>query len=339
MIYGIDVSHHQGPFDMHRARAESFEFVFIKATEGDGFVDPRFRDNLAAARSAGLLTAAYHYQREGSTAAAQADHIAATVPTDVPVILDVEDGGGGTRLTRALTEELHGRGFRTPLLYLPEWYWQQLGNPDLSGFPPLWKSRYPDNRGGYASEIYQRVPEHFWNGYGGNQVAVLQFTSSATVAGQNPVDANAYLGTRQDVENLLAPEGEDMRDDERNALFDILQQLTASRTPGEFTGWPSYVDQSKRFTLVDFTRWIDKHAFELHQQFAQGKNTAELAAGGDGQQAENEQALRSVIAEAVNSVLDAEDPRREEVVDAVTARLTSAAPPHKAEQSSEGSES
>ncbi|WP_181188326.1 glycoside hydrolase family 25 protein [Actinopolyspora mortivallis] len=326
MIYGIDVSHHQGPFDMHRARAEDFEFAFLKATEGDGFVDHRFAENLANARSAGLLVAAYHYQRAGASAAAQAEHIARIVPTDVPVILDVEEGGGHAELAHALTAQLHRRGFHTPLIYLPEWYWRRIGEPDLSGFPPLWKSRYPDNRGGYASEIYQRVPEHFWNGYGGNHVAVLQFTSQATVAGNTPVDANAHLGTRRDLDNLLTPQGEDMRADERQALFDILQQLTGSRSPGQFPGWPSYVDGSKTFTLVDFTRWIDKHTFDLHKRFA-----AEVTAEGG-----RERALRSVVAEAVDTVLEADDPKREEVVDAVTARLTTSARPHHAVREEDG---
>ncbi|SDK31640.1 Lyzozyme M1 (1,4-beta-N-acetylmuramidase), GH25 family [Actinopolyspora mzabensis] len=334
MIYGIDVSHYQGSFDMHRARAEDFEFVFIKATEGTGFVDARFKANLASARAAGLLVAAYHYQREDYSARAQADHVARVVPPEVPVILDVEEGGGGTRLTGELLGELHARGFGTPLLYLPEWYWQRLGRPDLSGFPPLWKSRYPDNNGGYASEIYQRVPEHFWSDYGNNRVAVLQFTSSATVAGQRPVDANAYRGNRQQLEALLDPRGEDMRDDERNAIFSILEQLTGSRVPGQYPGWKSQVNSEVSLTTLDFIRAIDKHTFRLHQRYA--KDAVATRQGGNGHEQDGnghearegtaEQALRTMISEAVTASLGADDPRHEDVVDAVTARLSAAVP-------------
>lgn len=264
MIYGIDVSHHQGPFDMHRARSEGFEFAFIKATEGSGFTDDRFAENLAAARDAGLLVAAYHYQRDGVSARAQADHISSVVPLDCPVILDVEEGGGGVPLTRTLLDTLARRGYETPLLYLPEWYWQQLGRPDLSGLPPLWKSRYPDMNGGTASGIYQRVPEHYWSDYGGNSVAVLQFTSSATVAGTTPVDANAYRSDRHDLAELLGGnhvQEDTMRDDERNALFDIREQLTGSRTPGEFPGWPSWINREESLTAVDYLRAIDSHTY------------------------------------------------------------------------------
>ncbi|SDP60526.1 Lyzozyme M1 (1,4-beta-N-acetylmuramidase), GH25 family [Actinopolyspora xinjiangensis] len=264
MIYGIDVSHYQGSFDMRRARSEAFEFVFIKATEGSGFVDPRFRENLTNARAAGLLVAAYHYQREGVDAHAQADHIASVVPADCPVILDVESGGGGVSLAREVMKALHRRGYRTPLLYLPEWYWRELGRPDLSDFPPLWKSRYPDTNGGYASEIYQRVPGHFWSDYGGNAVAVLQFTSSATIAGSTPVDANAYRSDRHDLAELLGgntTQEADMRDDERAALFGILKELTGSETPGEYPGWESLVNPEKSFTMLDYVRYIDRHTY------------------------------------------------------------------------------
>lgn len=116
-------------------------------------------------------------------------------------------------LTRDIVGRLRAAGYRVPLSYIPRWYWQQLGSPSLAGLPPLWSSRYPDMNGGYASEIYQRVPASYWNGYGGSKVAVLQFTSSSTVAGHTPVDANAYRGTRAQLAALLGggaqPESEE----------------------------------------------------------------------------------------------------------------------------------
>ncbi len=206
MLYGIDISHHQGAFDLARTRAEGFDFAFLKATEGSSFVDSRFGANLDAGRAAGLLVAAYHYQRADSSAEAQTAHITATVPADVPVILDVEDGGGGADLSRDIIGRLVAAGYRSPLLYLPRWYWEQIGSPDLTGLPALWYSRYASNEGGYASEIYERYRDFYdaqWGGYGGLGVAVLQFTSSATVAEQSPVDANAFRGTREELAALL----------------------------------------------------------------------------------------------------------------------------------------
>lgn len=203
MLWGIDVSHFQGTFNFSRARAEGFDFAFLKATEGATYRDPQFNTNLANARAAGLLTAAYHYQRQGTAVADRVRNIAGIVPRDCPVIIDIEDGGGHTEQTRETINALHQAGYASPLLYLPRWYWQQIGSPDLTGLPPLWSSRYPDTQGGAASAIYQRVPTSYWGGYGGAGVAVLQFTSSATVAGTTPVDCNAYGGTRDQLAALL----------------------------------------------------------------------------------------------------------------------------------------
>lgn len=203
MIYGIDISHFQGTVNLAQARRDGFEFAFLKATEGADWSDSTFRRNLDAARAAGMLTAAYHYQRAGTALSARLANITRTVPRDCPVIIDLEDGGGHADQSRETINALRQAGYSCPLLYLPRWYWQQLGSPDLAGLPPLWASRYPDTKPGVASAIYQRVPASYWDGYGGNSVAVLQFSSSATVAGTTPVDVNAYGGTRDQLAALL----------------------------------------------------------------------------------------------------------------------------------------
>lgn len=194
-IFGIDISHYQGEFDVGRAAREGIEFFIFKATEGSGFTDPRFADNVSKARATGKAFAAYHYQRAEASAAAQVAHIARVVPRDVAVIPDVEAESGSVALTRKIIAGLRRAGYRVPLLYLPRWYWQRIGSPSLSGLPPLWSSRYPDKRVGDIRDEYADVPEHYWHGYGGLAVAVLQFTSSARVAGHAPVDGNAYRGT------------------------------------------------------------------------------------------------------------------------------------------------
>lgn len=206
-VFGIDISHHQGSFDVERAAREGIDFFIFKATEGSGFVDKRFKENLAKARRTGKPFAAYHYQRQGISAAAQVTHIRRVVPKDVPIILDVEANSGHVSLTRDIINRLHRIGYTSPLLYLPRWYWQQIGSPSLAGLPPLWSSRYPDNRIGDLRDEYADVPAHFWDGYGGLRVAVLQFTSSARVAGRSPIDGNAYRGTLNELRALFGATG------------------------------------------------------------------------------------------------------------------------------------
>lgn len=212
VTFGLDISHHQDlGLDLAQCRREGIEFVFIKATEGTSFVDSTFAANLAEARAAGQLVAAYHYVRSSASLHAQADLVQRTVPRSVPVILDVEAGSGGVQLVRDLVNELRERGYVVPLLYLPRWYWQQIGSPSLAGLPPLWSSRYPDTVVESLADEWADVPASYWTGYGGLDVAVLQFTSSAAVAGHQPLDANAFRGSRDQLAALLEG-GDDMFD-------------------------------------------------------------------------------------------------------------------------------
>jgi hypothetical protein len=204
VTFGLDISHHQDiGLDLAQCRREGIEFVFMKATEGSSFVDSEFAANLAEARAAGLLVAAYHYVRGNSSAAAQVDNVARVVPRDVPVIPDVEANSGGIGLVREVVDRLRGAGYSVPLSYIPRWYWQQIGSPSLAGLPPLWSSRYPDTIVGSLADEWADVPAHYWDGYGGLPVAVLQFTSSVRIAGHQPLDANAFRGSRGELAALL----------------------------------------------------------------------------------------------------------------------------------------
>lgn len=204
ITFVLDISHHQDlSLDLAQTRRDGCEGAILKAGEGSSYADPAFAANLAEARAAGQLVAAYWYQRSNATAAAHVAKIQATVPKDVPVILDVEANSGTVALTRDIIGRLNGAGYRTPLLYLPRWYWQQIGSPDLSGLPPLWSSRYPDNTVGLLAAEWARVPVSYWDGYGGLPVALLQFTSSASIAGHQPLDASAFRGTRDQLAALL----------------------------------------------------------------------------------------------------------------------------------------
>jgi GH25 family lysozyme M1 (1,4-beta-N-acetylmuramidase) len=228
VLFGVDVSDFQGDVDAARMRADGVEFAIIKATEGSSWKGQHFAANLQRARAAGQLVAAYHYVRGDVSASAQLANVISVVPLDVPVILDVEANSGDVSMARAIHTALKTHGYRTPLLYLPRWYWQQIGSPDLSGLPPLWSSHYPDNVVGSLAGKWAQIPDSYWAGYGGLNVAVLQFTSSASVGGRSPIDANAYRGTRDELAALLQG-GNDMN------LTDIITVTNGTDVLGDTT--------------------------------------------------------------------------------------------------------
>lgn len=195
--FGVDLSHHKPGFDFDAAFRDGVRFSILKATDGSSFVDPSFSSYLSASRAAGLLTAAYHYQQAAASVASQVALVLRTVPPDVPLAVDVERGSGSATMTRAIVSGLVAAGRRVILTYLPRWYWKQVGSPSLVGLPPLWSSRYPDNAVGGLLAEYADIDPAYWEGYGGLDVPVLQFSSSVAVANYTAgsIDASAFRGT------------------------------------------------------------------------------------------------------------------------------------------------
>ena len=87
-VNGIDVAAYQSSDYATRG----LDFVFVKATEGHSYTNPKHAAQVAAARAAGLLVGHYHFARAGSMSA-QADYFLAHTaarPGDV-LCLDWED--------------------------------------------------------------------------------------------------------------------------------------------------------------------------------------------------------------------------------------------------------
>jgi hypothetical protein len=88
-----------------------------------------------------------------------------------------------------------------PIVYAPEWVY---GNR-LAGLGyPLWASSYVSGSGSPA-HLYPGDSSAKWHAYSGQTPAILQFTDSATIAGQTTCDANAYRGSFAQLTALLAP--------------------------------------------------------------------------------------------------------------------------------------
>lgn len=210
VLWGCDVHpDFQRGLNIEQVRAEGFDFLAVKVSEGTGTFGGL--DWIRRGQACGLLPLGYHYLRSGDEVAQAAvfcQQLAAA--GGVPGMLDAEAitaVGQTPTLTVAgihrFLDACASNGARVPLLYLPRWYWQRMGSPDLSGLPTLWASSYVAGTG-YASVLYEAVTPSAWAAYGGLPVSVLQFTDRALVAGQR-IDADAFLGTRDDFTKLLGP--------------------------------------------------------------------------------------------------------------------------------------
>jgi hypothetical protein len=96
----------------------------------------------------------------------------------------------------------------TPVVYGPKWCY---GNA-LAGLTyPLWASSYVSGSG-TVSGLYPGDSSSKWGAYSGQTPLILQYTSSATIAGQTTCDGNAFKGSLAELTARLAPgwETEDM---------------------------------------------------------------------------------------------------------------------------------
>lgn len=199
-IFGYDVSEHQPGFDHARAYAEGYRFVMARTSEGT-YRDKWFKRHKKAIKKTPLIFAAYHRTGTTSTPAKQAATVAAMIgDKSVPVWLDTEDLPNGEGRHQQIADALRARGYRVIGSYIPEWYWGGIGKPKIR-LGPLWASRYVDGTG-FGSNLYEKVGASDWGGYGGQDVAILQFTESAKIAGQT-VDASAFRGTLAELRALF----------------------------------------------------------------------------------------------------------------------------------------
>ncbi|NLF92142.1 MAG: hydrolase [Corynebacterium marinum] len=202
---GIDVSGHQrgngAPIQWREVAADGQRFAFVKATEGEGWVNPHYLEDVHAAHQAGLLVGTYHYARPAGDARAQAAHYAATLAAapghSLPPVLDIEvhEGLDPVQLQGwvadflAETEHLTGR---TPMVYTYRYFWREhLADTDAFTRHPLWLAAY-------QNDVHETVG-------GWDQLTFWQRSDAGRVPGINgPVDLNLFNGTDGQLTDFVA---------------------------------------------------------------------------------------------------------------------------------------
>ena len=92
-IKGVDLSHFNGKVDVQQLAQSHIKFVYLKATQGIGYVDPTFIKHATALQQTQLLRGAYHFFEPEEDAIQQAEHFIITVQTHqltLPPVLDIE---------------------------------------------------------------------------------------------------------------------------------------------------------------------------------------------------------------------------------------------------------
>ena len=213
MLFGIDVSHHQDWIDWQKVRSSGVRFAIIKASAGEGYIDPMFEQNMRGAAAAEIVTGSYHFFLPRYDPLAQARHYLRTLQelaggqATLPPCVDIETPGlgksGFNQALKVFTEEVFRLSGRTAMLYVSPGFWKSsLPVPVLSNYQllrsgvdwaaehPLWVAHYTS---GWPCQVYPWAGWAFW-----------QYTSAGQIAGiSTRVDLNLFSGTAADLSALV----------------------------------------------------------------------------------------------------------------------------------------
>ena len=223
-LFGIDISHHNGAnFPIEYLKPNKSIFIYIKASQGAKFLDPRFASNWKRAGEVKLHRGAYHFLTSGdpgTDAESWGREQAATfikiikangglLATDMPPAVDVEwdkaSASGPDRwsarkpheiiaMIRAFSDQLEQDLKRKPIIYTAYSWWE----PRMGGVEnfsdvadhQLWLADYSAKS--QASEVPRTINKAAW--------ALWQFTDKARLT-SNPgkqFDASIFKGSSAD---------------------------------------------------------------------------------------------------------------------------------------------
>ena len=206
-IYGPDISNYQA--GLYLAQLRDASFVIAKCTEGTYYQDRSYPSWQRQAQAAGQLFVWYHFLTRENVQAQVANNRRYVVDGSLPGMLDIEPAYGYSPTLQQVLDyidEAHRQKLNLRLAYLPRWYWDQMGRPDLGQILArgvhLVNSGYPGGAG-TAPQIYPGDKAPGWQAFGGVPVEIYQFTNQALDGGTS-MDYNAYLGTLEQLRQLLA---------------------------------------------------------------------------------------------------------------------------------------
>ena len=190
-VYGIDVSSHQGEIDWQKVSKDNIKFCFLKATEGEDFVDKRYKENYLGARENNILIGAYHFFRFGTSGTSQAQNFINNVAInhlDLPPVLDVERHGNFFSFSKAdeirkeikiFLQEIESQYSIKPIIYT-----------NIEGYKRYIDGYFP----GYEIWICRICTEpqnDYWSFW--------QYSHQGTVRGiKTKVDLNTFNGNKED---------------------------------------------------------------------------------------------------------------------------------------------
>lgn len=196
-VHGIDVSHYQKQINWEGVRADSIDFAFMKATEGQDFLDPLFFKNWRNAKANNLIRGAYHFYRPSVSSEIQAKHFIKVVKLskgDFPPVLDLEVSDNrpkpiiikGVKNWLEIIENHYGV---KPIIYVNRNWYDEIIKDNFSDYT-IWMAAYRTSPKPNLSDNKQ------WE--------IWQYTNKGRVKGiKGAVDLNVFYGSKNEFQKMI----------------------------------------------------------------------------------------------------------------------------------------
>ena len=166
---GIDVSEWQGNIDFGEVARAGIEVVYIRASEGRGYVDPYFRENYEKAKVNGLRTGFYHFLTAKNEAEAkeEAEFFVSNIKglePDCRLAMDFEvfdglDVSTINEISRVFLETVEKLSGKECVIYSDAYNARTVFSKELADDYPIWVADY------FVEEPESNGKWKFWVGF------------------------------------------------------------------------------------------------------------------------------------------------------------------------------
>lgn len=166
---GIDVSEWQGNIDFGEVARAGIEVVYIRASEGRGYVDPYFRENYEKAKANGLRTGFYHFLTATNEAEAkeEAEFFVSNIKglePDCRLAMDFEvfDGlsvSAINEISKVFLETVEKLSGKDCVIYSDAYNAREVFSKELADDYPIWVADY------FVEEPESNGKWKFWVGF------------------------------------------------------------------------------------------------------------------------------------------------------------------------------
>lgn len=237
-LNGIDIASYQKT--LVPSQMTSTDFIIIKATQGNSYLNPTFKTQYQQAKAAGKLLGIYHYI-DGSGADAEANYFVNAVKSVNGIgeaILAVDEQSnqnsqyGNVNYVKQLMDKIYSLTGVKPFLYISHSIASKYNSIANAGYP-LWGAQYAN----YNQTNYQSSPWRDGQNWGnwGADPTIRQYSSTGRITGYGGnLDLDLFYGTKEDWKKYVKSE----------------QQTTASSQKTTTTTIKSTIDFSKYYNKV-----------------------------------------------------------------------------------------